>query len=263
MTPTPTRATPPRQHRRAPACPALVHAADDQTLLAMIVARSDPDTNPEPIAAALIRRFGALGAVAGAAPGELARVAGDGSAIPAELALLREFAVRLAREDACRRPVITSWTALVAYVRTALAHEPREQFRTLFLDRRNILLRDELVAHESAYRADARSPAGAGGLTQLMPGTASELGVANRFDPVENLRGGADYLARQIRRFGDLRLALAAYNAGPARVARLGRIPDIAETQSYVATVVDCYLALTAGQGVTNSRQCRPRGAER
>lgn len=120
-----------------------------------------------------------------------------------------------------------------------------------------------LVITESAYRADARSPAGAGGLTQLMPGTAVELGVANRFDPVENLRGGADYLARQIRRFGDLRLALAAYNAGPARVARLGRIPDIAETQAYVATVVDCYLALTAGQGVTHSRQCRPRGAGR
>lgn len=120
-----------------------------------------------------------------------------------------------------------------------------------------------LVVTESAYRADARSPAGAGGLTQLMPGTAAELGVENRFDPVENLRGGADYLARQIRRFGDLRLALAAYNAGPARVARLGRIPDIAETQAYVATVVDCYLALTAGQGVTNSRQCGPRGAGR
>ncbi|TPW17936.1 MAG: DNA repair protein RadC, partial [bacterium] len=52
----------------------------------------------------------------------------------------------LARAEASRRPVITSWTALVAYVRAALAHEPREQFRTLFLDRRNILLRDEMTA---------------------------------------------------------------------------------------------------------------------
>ena len=120
-----------------------------------------------------------------------------------------------------------------------------------------------LVVTESAYRPDALSPVGAGGLTQLMPGTALELGVRDRFDPVENLRGGADYLARQIRRFGDLRLALAAYNAGPARVARLGRVPDIAETQAYVATVVDCYLALTAGQGITSSTQCRPRGAGR
>lgn len=118
-----------------------------------------------------------------------------------------------------------------------------------------------VVLTESAYRPDARSRAGAGGLTQLMPGTALELGVANRFDPVENLRGGADYLARQILRFGDLRLALAAYNAGPARVARLGRIPDIAETRDYVATVIDCYLALTAGQGPLNSRQCRSGAA--
>lgn len=116
-----------------------------------------------------------------------------------------------------------------------------------------------LVLTESAYRPDARSPVGAGGLTQLMPATALELGVVNRFDPIENLRGGAAYLARQIVRFGDLRLALAAYNAGPSRVARLGRVPNIAETQAYVVTVIDCYLALTAGQGPLNSRQCRPR----
>ena len=116
-----------------------------------------------------------------------------------------------------------------------------------------------VVLTESAYRPDARSPAGAAGLTQLMPATALELGVADRFDPIENLRGGADYLARQILRFGDLRLALAAFNAGPSRVARLGRIPDIAETQAYVTTVIDCYLALSAGQGPRNSRQCRRR----
>lgn len=263
-TPTLIRAPAPEPRGRRPASPTLVPAAlDDQTLLALILERMDPERNTARLAAALLERFGSLGGVAGAAPGELAQASSAGPALRAELTLLREFAVRLARAEACRRPVITSWTALVAYVRAALAHEPREQFRTLFLDRRNQLMRDELVADESAYRADARSPAGAGGLTQLMPGTALELGVADRFDPVENLRGGADYLARQIRRFGDLRLALAAYNAGPARVARLGRVPDIAETRSYVATVVDCYLALTAGQGVVNSSQCRPRGAGR
>jgi len=120
-----------------------------------------------------------------------------------------------------------------------------------------------LVLTESAYRPNARSPVGAGGLTQLMPATALELGVKDRFDPLENLMGGADYLARQILRFGDLRLALAAYNAGPARVERLGRVPDIAETRNYVATVVDCYLALTAGRRLTNSRQCASEGARR
>lgn len=116
-----------------------------------------------------------------------------------------------------------------------------------------------LVIVESAYRARAVSPVGAGGLTQLMPGTASELGVTDRFDVEQNLSGGADYLARQILRFGDVRLALAAYNSGPGRVARLGRIPDIAETRAYVSAVVECYLALTAGQGVRNSRQCLAR----
>lgn len=117
-----------------------------------------------------------------------------------------------------------------------------------------------LVIVESAYRPQACSPVGACGLTQLMPGTARDLGVSDRFDPLENLRGGADYLARQMLRFGDVRLALAAYNSGPGRVARLGRIPDIAETQNYVATVVDCYLALTAGRGVTTSRDCHAPG---
>ncbi len=113
-----------------------------------------------------------------------------------------------------------------------------------------------LVITESAYRPAACSSAGACGLTQLMPGTALDLGVRNRLDPVENLRGGADYLARQIVRFGDLRLALAAYNAGPDRVARLGRIPDIPETRNYVASVIECYLALSAGRAVHSSRQC-------
>ncbi|MEQ7154144.1 lytic transglycosylase domain-containing protein [Brevundimonas aurifodinae] len=118
-----------------------------------------------------------------------------------------------------------------------------------------------LVVVESAYRNEACSPVGACGLAQLMPGTAAELGVRDRFDPAENLFGGAAYLARQMLRFGDLRLALAAYNAGPGRVARLGRIPDIRETQEYVVSVVDCYLALTAGRGVRSSRECRAGGA--
>ncbi len=127
--------------------PTLVPAApDDQTLLTLILERMDPETDSARLAAALLERFGSLGGVAGAAPGELAQASGAGPALRAELTLLREFAVRLARAEACRRPVITSWTALVAYVRAALAHEPREQFRTLFLDRRNQLMRDELVA---------------------------------------------------------------------------------------------------------------------
>jgi soluble lytic murein transglycosylase-like protein len=114
-----------------------------------------------------------------------------------------------------------------------------------------------LVIIESAYNTRAVSPVGAMGLTQLMPGTARELGVSNAFDTEQNLRAGARYLAIQIGRFSDIRLALAAYNAGPNRVARLGRVPDFTETQGYVRDGIDCYLALTAGRGIRNRSQCR------
>lgn len=124
---------------------------------------------------------------------------------------------------------------------------------------------DEKLLHavvivESAYRLEACSVAGACGLTQLMPGTAADLQVQDRFAPEENLRGGAAYLAQQLVRFGDVRLALAAYNAGPSHVARVGRIPAIAETRQYVANVLDCYLALAAGRRVFTVRQCRAQG---
>jgi soluble lytic murein transglycosylase-like protein len=119
-----------------------------------------------------------------------------------------------------------------------------------------------LVVVESAYKPSALSPVGAGGLTQLMPATAAVLGVRDRFDPDANLFGGADYLARLLLRFGDLRLALAAYNSGPARVAQLGHIPDIAETRAYVGAVIDCYLALSAGRGVLSARECHAQGVQ-
>ncbi|HEY9218832.1 MAG TPA: lytic transglycosylase domain-containing protein [Phenylobacterium sp.] len=114
-----------------------------------------------------------------------------------------------------------------------------------------------LVIVESRYQPKAVSPVGAAGLTQLMKATGASLGVQNRFDVEQSLDGGAAYLAQQLVRFGDVRLALAAYNAGPGRVARLGRVPNIPETQNYVASVVECYLALTAGRSVRSSATCR------
>lgn len=97
---------------------------------------------------------------------------------------------------------------------------------------------EALVWQESRWRSDAVSPVGARGLAQLMPGTARELGV-DPADPFANLEGGARYLRAQLDRFdGDLEKALAAYNAGPARVMRAGGIPRIRETQTYVAAVM-------------------------
>lgn len=104
-----------------------------------------------------------------------------------------------------------------------------------------------LVKQESGFNPAARSPAGATGLTQLMPGTARSLGVRDPTDPVQSLEGGARYLRQQLDRFGgDERLALAAYNAGPGAVQRYGGVPPYAETQHYVQVVLanrDAYAA--------------------
>lgn len=99
----------------------------------------------------------------------------------------------------------------------------------------NMFLR--LIQQESSFRPDVVSPKGAIGLGQLMPATAKELGV-DPTDPMQNLEGAAKYLSQQLKRFGDPSLALAAYNAGPTRVAKLGRVPNIAETQNYVKTIL-------------------------
>jgi hypothetical protein len=97
-----------------------------------------------------------------------------------------------------------------------------------------------LVNQESQFNLSARSPAGALGLTQLMPGTARSLGVRDPFDPVQNLRGGARYLKQQLESFGgDYRKALAAYNAGPGAVQKYGGIPPFEETQHYVSTILE------------------------
>ncbi len=100
-----------------------------------------------------------------------------------------------------------------------------------------------LVRHESNFDPDARSHAGAIGLGQLMPGTAAGLGV-DPHDPHENLAGAARYLRSQLDRFGSVDLALAAYNAGPNRVAQAGGVPQIAETQAYVPRVMNTYREL-------------------
>jgi soluble lytic murein transglycosylase-like protein len=95
-----------------------------------------------------------------------------------------------------------------------------------------------LVWQESRWNAQAVSPKGALGLAQLMPATARYLGV-NPADPVQNLVGGARYLRQLLDQFdGNVEKALAAYNAGPGRVRSAGGVPAIAETRTYVASIV-------------------------
>ena len=96
-----------------------------------------------------------------------------------------------------------------------------------------------LIRAESNFDPNAGSPAGAQGLTQLMPGTAASLGVTNVHDPAQAIEGGAKYLRAQLDAFGgDQTKALAAYNAGPGAVTRYGGVPPYAETQQYVQRVL-------------------------
>ena len=96
-----------------------------------------------------------------------------------------------------------------------------------------------VVRAESGGHADAVSRTGARGLMQLMPGTASSLGVTDAFEPGQNVEGGAAYLDKLLLRYhDDIALALAAYNAGPGAVDRYHGVPPYRETRAYVARVI-------------------------
>ena len=107
---------------------------------------------------------------------------------------------------------------------------------------RNKIDRDlvvSLIRAESGFNAKAVSPKGAKGLMQLMPETASRLGVQDPMDPVSNVEGGTRYLRELLELFhNDVTKALAAYNAGPQRVAQYGGVPPYQETRAYIARIL-------------------------
>lgn len=116
-----------------------------------------------------------------------------------------------------------------------------------------------VVQAESAFQPHAISPKGAVGLMQLMPDTARELGVRNRYNPEQNLRGGARYLRQLLLKFSSLKLALAAYNAGPGAVAQYRGIPPYAETRQYVHKILSLYGKKGHALGKRSNAFSRPK----
>ena len=128
-------------------------ALPDYELLELFLFRSIPRGDVKPLAKQLLARFGSLGGVLGATPEDLRTVTGVGDSVALDLKLLHETTLRTAKEQVARRPVISSWSALLAYVKAALAHEAREQFRVLFLDKKNQLIADEVMGRGTVDHA--------------------------------------------------------------------------------------------------------------
>lgn len=125
----------------------------------------------------------------------------------------------------------------------ASAAHPSAEIKRLILENARAFevdpaLIEAIVANESGFDPNARSAVGAQGLMQLMPQTAASLGVTEPYDPAQNIRGGTSYLRGLLRRFGgSIERAVAAYNAGPAAVAKYGGVPPYAQTKTYVRNV--------------------------
>ena len=118
-------------------------ALPDYEMLELVLFRAIPRRDVKPLARALLDRFGDFNGVLSATPARLSEVSGVGEAVIAELKIVEAAAHRLARSRVLKKQVVSSWDALLAYCQTAMAHDDIEQFRILFLDRKNVMIADE------------------------------------------------------------------------------------------------------------------------
>lgn len=128
-------------------------ALEDYELLETLLFAFIPRRDVKPIAKQLLSRFGSLSAIMAAEPDDLIKVDGVGPTVSAYIKATREIGARASRENIQAQPVISSWTALLSYVRTSLQHEKREQFRVMFLDNKNQLIADELMGQGTVDHA--------------------------------------------------------------------------------------------------------------
>lgn len=128
-------------------------ALHDYEALELMLFRTYPRGDVKPIAKALLQRFDGLSGVLSATVAELRTVKGVGETCALDLKLVHELAQRIGLEPVSKRTVISSWSALLAYVKLALKHEAREQFRVLFLDKKNQLIADEIQNHGTVDHA--------------------------------------------------------------------------------------------------------------
>jgi DNA repair protein RadC len=145
-----------RERLRARFREAGTDAVSDYELLELVLFRAIPQRDVKPLAKQLIAKFGSFAETISAAPARLREVKGVGETVVTELKIVQAAAVRLTRSEAKKRPVLSSWSSVLDYCRTAMAFAEKEQFRLLFLDKRNQLIADELqqtgtVDHTPVY----------------------------------------------------------------------------------------------------------------
>jgi DNA repair protein RadC len=159
-------------------------AMPDYELLELVLFRSIPRRDVKPIAKELLKRFGTFAEVLAASPTRLAEVDGIGESVVVDLKIVEASARRLAKGEIAKRPVLSSWSSVIDYCRTAMAFMDKEQFRLLFLDKRNALIADEVqqsgtVDHTPVYPSGDPTPSSADiKMTREIIEVTKPLGIA-------------------------------------------------------------------------------------